>query len=287
MPWEPPDTMEYSSQYYTDRIAETKTRAEARAQELYNKALRGEISYTEAWYSLPGPVPNVQVINLGGMGPRPQMTYNVQYPFLSDDDASRLKAHAEREFREAMDARDSAQQVIPLDHNRKTHELKDAVEKTRSAFDSRAAGLAQRKAQVEELRANLAAYEAAYEREAQEFETAKREKERAEAAHLDYTSKASALMQVAKAETEVVLNRFAKYRDDNVARQQAETEEWLNLWKGVQSAVFNERGSKAEACVAAARRSAMDARIEQEVQRRLKDAEFEAAVAARLRALQG
>lgn len=275
--------MAYSPQHYAARIAEVKAESETRAQTLLAKARKGEITWTEAWYSLPGPEPIVQVHNLGGMGPRPQLSYQVQYPFLSADDAARMKAQMEEEFYAAMAARDAAQQAIPANHEKTSQELKTAMETARKMFDSATAGVSYRKAQVDELRAKLAAYEAAYATELQNFETAKQEKERAEAAHLDYTSKASALMQVARAESEVVLDRFGKYRDGNAARIKAETEAWNGLWKAQESAMFEDRGRVAEAQVQVARQRALQARIEEEARRRLQvDAEFEAAVAARL-----
>lgn len=41
--------------YYARRIAEVKADSEMRAHELFERATRGEMTCTEAWYSLPGP----------------------------------------------------------------------------------------------------------------------------------------------------------------------------------------------------------------------------------------
>ena len=281
------DTMEYSSQYYLARIAETKARSESRAQELLGKADRGEMSYTEAWHSLPGPVPIVEVQTHGGMGPRPQLSYIIQYPFLSKEDAVRVKTHAEREWQEAMDARESNQRGIPYNHEQRKDALTKAVESTRKAFDGHLIGFVSRKSQLEELRANLAACEKAYVIQQREFEEAKQAKEHAELAHLDYTSKADAIVRVAMEETESVLNRFGKYRDDNVERQRREHDEWMTLWNTTGWTDFDERGRAAEARIELTRAQERETRIENEIQRRSKDLEFEAAVTARLRARQG
>jgi hypothetical protein len=279
--------MSHTSDYYAARIAEVKAESETRAQTLLAKARNGEITWAEAWYSLPGPEPIVQAHNLGGMGPRPQMSYQVQYPFLSAGDAAAMKARVEEEFYEAMVARDRVMQAIPTRHENTTQELKMAVETARKTFDIMSIATAQQKAQVEDLRAKLAAYESAYATGLQEFAAAKQEKERAESAQLDYTSKASALMQVAKAESEVILNRFGKHRDGNAARIKSEGEAWYGLWNDQQTATFDARGREAQARVDSARQAALQARIEEEACRRLRvDAEFESAVAARLQQLQ-
>lgn len=60
------------SAYYAARIAEVKVESEARAQALLKEAKEGRMSYTEAWYSMPGPemsrqhpfLPYVQVAEL-------------------------------------------------------------------------------------------------------------------------------------------------------------------------------------------------------------------------------
>lgn len=53
------------SEYYRMRIAKVKEESEARALELLQQAKDGLMSYTEAWYSMPGPA------------------MSRQYPFLS------------------------------------------------------------------------------------------------------------------------------------------------------------------------------------------------------------
>lgn len=279
--------MAHSSEYYTTRIAEFKADSEMKAQSLFNRACRGDITYTEAWYSLPGPTPTVQHQNLGGMSSFPQINYIVQYPFLSSTDAAILKTGTEREFREAMDTRSAAQQVIPTNHAQKSQELKKAVDSSREAFDLVTTSIVHRKSRVEELRAKLAAYEADYEKGLREIERSKQEKDTAEYAYLDYTSKASAIMQLAQAESDVIINRLAKHRDSNVARQQEETNVWMQLWKDKEGAVFDDRARVAQARIAVVRVDALTARIEAEARRRLTvDAEFEAAVAARLQEIQ-
>lgn len=275
--------MAFSPQHYTARIAEVKKESEARARELISKAGRGEITWTEAWYSLPGPEPIVQEQLVGYSGSLGVMHYVVQYPFLSNGDAAAIKKRMEEEFRAAMTARDTAMSAIPTRHESTSQELKTSMETARKTFDVAVIGVASRQAQVDELRAKLAAYEKAYETELRGFEEAKREKDRTEAAHLDYTSKASALMQVAKAESEVAIDGLAKHRDGNAARIKTETEAWYGLWKARETNAFEERGRAAEAQVQAARERALQTRIEEEARRRLNvDAEFEAAVAARL-----
>jgi hypothetical protein len=59
----PTDTM--SAEYYRTQIAKVKVESEARALDLIQKARDGLMSYTEAWYSMPGP------------------EMSRQYPFLS------------------------------------------------------------------------------------------------------------------------------------------------------------------------------------------------------------
>ena len=270
--------MSYSPDYYTARIAEVKLESETKAQTLLARARNGEITYTEAWYSLPGPAPIVEE-----RGYYPETSYIVQYQFLDGSDASQLKAGMAREFHEAVKVQTAILTAIPQGHEQTAQDLKTTMETSRRVFDGETVGHAQRKSRVEELRATLAACEAAYEAGLQRFEAAKQEKDRAEVAHVDYTSKASALMQVATEDAKAPLNQLAKHRDGNVARQQEETDAWMKLWKDMETARFNARGLDAQSQVERDRQTQIAARIEEEARRRLRvDAEFESAVAARL-----
>ena len=270
--------MTYSPDYYTARIAEVKLESETKAQTLLARARHGEITYTEAWYSLPGPEPIVEA-----RGYYPETHYIVQYPFLEAGDAASLKSHAEREFHEAVKVQTAILTAIPQGHEQTAQELKTAMETSRRVFDGETVGHAQRKSRVEELRATLAACEAAYEAGLQRFEAAKQKKDSAEAAHVDYTSKASALMQVATEDAKAPLMQLDRHRDANVARQQEEADAGTKLWKGKEGAVFDQQGLLAQTRVERQRQAQITARIEEEARRRLRvDAEFESAVAARL-----
>ena len=223
------------------RIASAREESEKRAQALYNKAMSGEITCTEAWHSLPAPVPNVE-----SRGYYPETHYIIQYQFLNNVEAVQLRSGVEKEWRDAMRAREAIQSAIPQIHDQKVKEMKTAVETTRKTFDSYAIATADRKAHLDELRIQLAAYESAYQTCLKDFESAKQSKEIAEATHLDYTSKSAAMMRVAHEDGEAVLNRLGKYEMDNLARQKAETEEWTRMWDEHNAEVFRARDREAQ-----------------------------------------
>jgi hypothetical protein len=260
--------------YNAARIAEVKAESERRAKVLFNKAMLGEITCTEAWHSLPAPAPIVDARGYGS-----ETHYTLQYQFLDVAEVKRIRIGMDQEWSNAMAARDTIQVAVPRLHESKIQEMTTAVETTRKTADLYAIGAAQRKTQIDELRRQLAEYENAYETHMQEFESVKRATELAESTHWDYTSKSAAMMRVAKEEGEVVLNRLGKYRDDNVARQKAETEEWNRLWEEHDAELFRARGQEAQDRVEIQVRKERAARIQEIARRRLEeDRELEAGV---------
>jgi hypothetical protein len=60
------------------------------ARELYDAAMRGTITFTQAWYSLPGPAPVISENKIAHW-----VVYNVEYKYLTNKEASYMKQKEE------------------------------------------------------------------------------------------------------------------------------------------------------------------------------------------------
>ncbi len=278
--------MEHTSKYYDDQISEYKTRSEAKAQSLYRTACNGDITYTEAWYSLPGP------IHVNSTFDGYQTTHDVTYQFLPKQDVQSLKYHMEREFAEAMKQREDAYNKNKQTSERQESDLKKNAIKHQTAYNNSLTHPSDLKRRIEDFRRQIANLERAYENAMMQSEKAKEEKEAAEKELAEYLVSKHDREINERASIEARVNFLAKFRDEGIDRQKKEGDNWLDLWKKKDEAVKNEKDLMEQD-----RRRQMEEqrrkdeirefekRIEEEAARRIKDSEFEELVRKKMEAM--
>ncbi len=297
----PTDTMEHTAVYYTDKIAEYTAAAEAAARKLYADALAGTITYTQAWYSLPGPAPVVHTHQQGtGYTPngavmtRGGTVYVGQYRFLPAQDVATLKMRVDEEFLAHVESRQTARTSIT--HSDKTTEtdLKQKMESARAQFDQSVGYRSNLEGRIAELRAQLANLEAAYTRACSAANEAARVKEQTETAFQTFMTTRESKMQSARIEVDAKDRLLAELREAATARWAKEDAEFNTLYQRKDAAVKAE-GEEAKNIaerqardrVAAAAQREFERRIEAEAQARMKDAEFERLVRERMSQMRG
>ena len=297
----PTDTMDHSSRYYADKIAEYTAWAETTAQTLYKNAIAGTITYAEAWYGLPGPAPVVHTHQQGtGYTPngavmsRGGTVYVGQYRFLPANDIATLKLRFDEEFGQYVEARAASHAMVNAVDKKTETDLKARLETARVLSDQLLAGLSRREGQLTQLRQQLADLEAAVVRERAEALHAKTKKDAAETAFQTFMSERDGKNQSARIEIEAKDRRLGELRESGTARQAKEGGDLDALYQKKESAT-NAESEEAKriaedagrARLAAAQQREFEKRIEEEVQRRTKDAEFERLVRERMNQLHG
>lgn len=269
--------MEHTSKYYEDKIAEHNSRAQTIAQSLNRAAINGEITFTEAWYSLPAPTPHVNSEFIAST-----MIHKVTYPHLPDGVATAMKTRMDQEFVEAMTQREHVYNQSRMTTENRERELKDSVENTRKAYDSSVIYPNDLKNRIEVMREQLIALERAYENAKKEMERARESKERAEKEQVEYMSAKHSREMEDKATAEARINTLAGFRDKGVVAQKKENDEWHSLWNNLQTAKKEElemakrvQLQKQEEYRRAAEQHEFERRIEEEAAKRMKDSEFE------------
>jgi hypothetical protein len=290
--------MEHSPRYYEDKMAEYTAWAETTAQKLYKDAIAGTISYAKAWYGLPGPPPIVNTFygqcnipNGAQMGPC-GTAYVAHYRFLPATDTAFLKIRFDEEMRKHTIQRgeDSASLVR---HDEETvKSLKAQLDKTRDNADLFLAASARREAQITELRKTLAACEEAYARELKEVEQVQATKDAAESAYQTYLRERDSKMEATRIEIDARDRILIELREIGVARQTKEDADLAALAAERDAASKREQAEAkrmaediARVNLAVSERREFEKRIEEEVQRRTKDLEFERLVRERMNQL--
>ncbi len=153
------------------------------ARELYNAAMEGTITFTQAWYGLPGPAPIVGSTKIANW-----VTYNVDYKYLTKEEASYLKQKEEEEYKAKCLKRD---QTLAIEQRKDTLYEEDMMEKLKSAselYEGLEEYLKKAKEHIDNLRNELRQHEEAYARTEQVYLNTKKEKEELESTIKSYTS---------------------------------------------------------------------------------------------------
>jgi hypothetical protein len=173
-------------------------------------------------------------------------------------------------------------------------DLKTQLETARMLSDQLLAGLSHREGQLTQLRQQLANLEAALVRERAEAIHAKTKKDSAEIAFQTFMSERDGKNQSARIEIEAKDRRLGELRESGTARQAKEGGDLDALYQKKESATKSESEEAkriaedaGRARLAAAQQREFEKRIEEEVQRRTKDAEFERLVRERMNQLHG
>jgi hypothetical protein len=145
------------------------------ARELYNAAMDGTITFTQAWYGLPGPAPIVGSTKIANW-----VTYNVDYKYLTKEEASYLKQKEEEEYKEKCLKRD---QTLAIEKRKDILYEEEMMNRFKSASDLNEGleeYLKKEKEHIDDLRNELQKHEEAYARTEQVYLNTKKEKEELE-----------------------------------------------------------------------------------------------------------
>jgi hypothetical protein len=215
--------------------------------------------------------------------------YVGQYRFLPANDIATLKLRFDEEFLAHVNSRGASHAMVDTLDKTAEADLKTQLERARTLSDQLLACLSRREEQLTRLRQELANMETALVRERAEATHAKTKKEVAETAFQTFMSERDGKKQSARIEIEAKDRRLAELRESGTARQANEAAELDGLYQKKSSAetADNEEVKRiaedaARARLAAAQQREFEKRIEEEVQKRTKDAEFERLVRERM-----
>lgn len=278
--------MDQSSEHYSTLIKQYNTNAERTARDLYGSAVAGCRSYTEAWARLPGPSPIVNSNRIAHT-----TFYNVDYNFLSNQEATILYERSQGELAAAIREKE-AYKHLNQNEIQQEQSLKDEVEKTRKTFDEFAANSVRLQTKIEELRVQLQNWERAYDKNVHELEKSKQYKESAEKKHNEYLQFTTARREIKQKFAEEELQLLHEYLKEGEEKQKTQTETYNKLWEAKQNAIKKEKEQEEEAkriaCLSHMKEIQQQERmrkIEEEAKRRIKDAEFEELVRKRMNEL--
>lgn len=279
--------MDNSSEYYSTIINQYNANAEKTAKDLYNSAINGDITYTEAWTSLPGPSPQVSSNRIAHT-----TFYNVTYRFLSNQEATTLYERSQGELASAISRKEKAYTQSKQNEIQQEQTLKGKVETSRKKFDEYAANNIRLETKIEELREQLQNWEKAYKKNVIDLENAKQEKESAEKEQYEYLQSTTTRRKNEQVESEAELKLLHTRRNEGEENQKRQTDAYNKLWEGKQHAIKKEKEQEEEtkriAYLMRMKEIQQQQRIhqiEEEAKRRIKDAEFEELVRKRMNEL--
>lgn len=267
-----------------------RTTSAQAAETLYTQCIRGEISYTEAWNRLPGPAPNVYYPHQSTNAHIPE----VDYQHLTRQQANRM-FHGKEEERKQEEFRMQTQlEVLRKAETDKPTELERDIEAARKEYDMRQAYVLRMQTKVQELEEQLVRWRRELANEQTEYTAAKATKERLESSKEEILAN---LKQTRKeAEDEYNATRTAWHTVAQTSKERQERDKmhiqmlYSRLAQAEKDAKEYEAKVAAEKHAEALRRlkqekeqQDLERRIEEEVQRRKENAEFERLVALRMK----
>jgi hypothetical protein len=285
----PRDIMEFNPATIRQEIAEWHTTSAATAKALYEKCIRGEITFTEAWHALPGPVPQTGYHQNGYASPIPWATYQ----HLSNQEVTRIFQGKEDERKQEDFRMDKQVQVLRKTETEKPTELEREIEAARKTYDSAQGGVMRMQTLIEEEEEKLLRLRRALDQAQTEFTTAKQTKERLESTKESILSNLKQTRKEAEEELEATRKTWHVLAQNAKERQEKDVVHIQMLYSRLAQA---EKDAKEYEAKAAAEKHAetlrrfklekdqkeLEQRIEEEVRRRKENAEFERLVAMRM-----
>jgi hypothetical protein len=281
--------MEFDSNIIRAEIEKWRTASVETAEALYQKCVRQEITYTEAWNLLPGPAPNVYYPHCSTNAHIPE----VDYQHLTTQQAKVMFQRKEEERRQEEFRMQKQLEVIRKTETEKPTELEREIDAARRAYDVAESNVRRDQARVDALEEQLRVYKNALETQRSLFTAAKEVKERVESTRESILAN---LKQTRKeAEEEYNRTRTALHSLVQTAQQRQEKDK-LYVQMLYSRLAQTEQDSKEYHAKVAAEKHAqalkrlqqaknqadLERRIEGEVQRRKENAEFERLVSIRM-----
>lgn len=281
--------MEFDSNTIREEIAAWHATCAATANDLYEKCIRGEITFTEAWHALPGPVPHVGY-------PYPSTNAHiplVTYQHLTNQQTTRIFQGKEDERKQEEFRMEKQLEVLRKTESEKPTELEREIEAARKTYDSTQAQVRVMQTRVEEAEEQLRRLKQGLVLVQESFVSAKETKDRLEStkdnilANLKQTRKEAEEELDAMRKTWHTLSQTAKERQEKdvmhihmlTARAIQADKDAKEYQAKVQSEKMAEtlRRMKQEK-----EQAELERRVEEEVRRRKENAEFERLVALRM-----
>lgn len=198
----------------SNKITEYDIQSAKIAEELYNAALTGKISFAEAWYNLPKPEPIVSITKIAHWE-----TYNIDYKYLSDFKIRKLKKGEQKEYEHALLHREYTWQVERNKEEDFHSEIKEKLKNSRGLYEGLVEHMNKAEKELNELRYMLEKREYGFKNLLENIEKVKKEKEELEKtqkAYIDYSEVRKA--NITK-EAESKMNEYNRVRDEGLRRQ--------------------------------------------------------------------
>ena len=281
--------MEFNVQTIRDEIAAWHSTSATTAKTLYEKCIRGEITYTEAWNSLPGPVPRVGY-------PYPSTNAyipRVDYQHLTPEEATRIFQGKEEERKQEEFRIDKQLQVLRKTESEKPTELEREIETARKQYDSAQGQMRHMQSLIEEEEEKLLRLKRGLEQAQTEFNNAKETKDRLESTKEEILANLKQTRKEAEDELRKYHETWHKISQSCQERQEKDMMYIKMLYSRLTQAENDAKEYNAkiqsEKMAETLRRmkqekeqKELERRIEEEVRRRKENAEFERLVALRM-----
>ena len=199
----------------SNKITEYDIQSAIKAEELYNAAVQGKISYTEAWYNLPAPAPIVGMTKIANW-----VNYNIDYKYLSDFKICHLKKNEEEEYQKALD---HISYIVKIeqkkDEDYKT-ELKERMKGIYNTYEGLTEYVRKAEQEIEKIKHTLKLHEDAYTNTMQALQRVIEEKEQLENSSKAYKDSESERQANMLKEARSKIDEYNRIRDEGLRRQQ-------------------------------------------------------------------
>jgi len=194
------------------------------ARELYDAAMNGTMSFTSAWYSLPGPSPIVGKTKIADW-----VTYNVDYRYLSKKQASYMKQKEQEEYKRKCYIRDQELEQFRRRDHLIEEDLMGRISLTMELYEGLENYLKQAREKIDKLKTDLEQHEEGYKRTEEIFLKTKKEKEDLEQEHKKHIETCKVRHMEILNEVYKDIREHNRLRIEGMERQNMETEYYKAL----------------------------------------------------------